>query len=1313
MATINQVKQLAETDTPLLFFQCILSSGDIEYWCTHSIAFNGNAYAARVLRHNLFELQLSADDAMDGISQLSVTLANADSELSEINAEIGFKGAQLTVFFAFADLASSTITTESAVLFRGIAGDPDEIAEDSLRLTFTNRLSLQRIPIPEVRVQRSCPWSFPTTVAQRTEALTGGANGRYSRFYRCGYSADLQNGCGTRNSGAAFTSCDGSRTQCQQRGMFNNDTSGKTTRRFGGFEFVPSAVMVRTSGAASSHLSPLLDNSALYNDPVPLVYGTGWLKAPVVFARNDGNLTRMETLLGMGVVQSVLKVVVNDIEIPLGIQGRDMTATGWYSLVTTGTRTGSFNPDFTDSNGTPLGDPYGSMSVLSIAVPNRISSGKSLPAVEVLMQGMQIDSYNPDGTFLATGFTDNPAWVILDILRRCGWSNSDLSLSTFAAAAAFCQELINTTDINGNPLKTPRYECNLIVTKRQSAATAMRGIRVGSSLMLRYGPTGLLELLPETTLATQQPVLPDGGNSTDSLNGGWPVYEFSDASEPFSGIVRNANGTSSVRLTSRTIAETSNRLSVEFQDAFNEYQQDSLSIVNDDDAALIGYEVTSQSTALGIANMSQANRVLLRQLDKSVKGNLFVQFQTSFRALKVRPGDIVALTYLKEGFSRTPFRVLRISPSTNYRLVNILAQVHDDDWYSDNPRVLAGSGRQPGSNIELPRPLIGLLAHDSLSGSLEHFDFKIGENIQAQNDGSATDTITVGFSNPTRPNANSPALPLLSLSPQYSNAGGSLPGGSSFYYAISAVDNQGNEGALSFTVAAAISIGSNTNSVTIVGLSFPTTAVSFNVYRGTTPQMLYRIATNQPVANNYQDSGAVPQPVGPPDASFDHANFYYRFEYAGPFTATSCSSTAITCADMGASPLVYAGMAVRIIEGTGSGQERMISTNNQSMVTVSSAWTVLPDTTSSFVITQASWQFAAVSPASPVQFEVGYRAGTVVQISGRAANVYDVEGSAALCPLTRFALGGGQADTGTTVAPGFTLAAPGGGELTLSQVGFTDLTNIASVASGTLTVFVWNELLTPSIYVLAAPLDAASTTVSLTIAGTPYAGQLVQVGAELMTVLSTNAGTNVYGVARGSAGSSSSTHNAGDSVLHLQATTVIAPFGHNFFANRASVNFLHTFGLPDVRVCAAQFFVTNAFGDSQAFTQCYTTALDGGLRTLSGGQFCIQVSGSLAMQQNAAPPLLIEASHAVRDIRASVNQAPTGFGISISLFQNGILYCSLNIPTASNTSGVLDGVQLPPFLAGASITMSLTLTVVPGFTGSISPGRDLTVTIRL
>lgn len=1313
MSTINQVKQLAEADTPLLFFECTLPSGDVEYWCTHSIAFNGNPYSARVLKHNLFDLQLSADDAMDGISQLSLTLANADSQLSELNAAIGFKGSQLAVHFAFADLQAMQITTESTVLFRGIAGDPDEIAEDSLTLSFTNKLSLQRIPLPEVRIQRSCPWNFPTTQAQRTEAANGGANGRFSQYFRCGYSADISEGIGTLNASQAYTSCDKSRTQCQQRGMFSSDASGRVTQRFGGFEFVPSAIMVRTSGSKTSHLSPVLDDAAKYNDAVPIVYGTGWLKALLIFARNDGNLTHMEALLSMGTIESVMKVVVNDIEIPLAVQGQDMTTTGWYSVVTTGTRNGNFNLDFTDANGNPLGDPYGSMAVLSVVVPNRISSGKTLPNIEVLLQGMQIDQYNPNGTFQQTSYTNNPAWVILDVLRRCGWTISDLNMPTFAAAAAFCGALINTTDLNGNAIQVPRYECNLILTKRQSAATIVRGIRVASSLMLRYGTTGLLELLPETTIATQQPTLPDGGNSTDLLNGGWPAYEFSDGSGPFSGIGRNSNGSSSVRLTSRSIAETSNRLSVEFQDESNEYQQDSLSLVDADDSALIGYEISSQSTALGIANFSQATRVLLRQLDKSTKGNTFVEFQTSFRALKVRPGDIVAVTYLKEGYIRVPFRVVKLSPSVNYQVVTVLGQIHDDDWYSDSPAVLGGAGRQPGTQIQTPRPLIGLLVHNDPNGNFEFFDFEVTEQVQAQSDGSAADKLTVAFSQPTKPAANSPNLPLLSLSPGYISGTGSISGGSNLYYAVTAVDSAGNEGELSFTVPATVPDENSANSVVIGGLSFPSTATAFNVYRGTTPQMLYRIATRQPINTSYVDSGAEPQPFGPPDASFDHANFYYRFEYAGPYPADIFSATTIGWSDMGATPSAYAGMVVRILEGTGRGQELSIASNDQTTLTVTPGWSVVPDATSTFVIAEPSWTFGAVSATSPVQFDVLYEAGTVVQISGRGANVSNQEGSPDLCPLTRWTLGGQTADAGLPSLPSFSLSAPGGGELLLYGVGFSDLTNTNSVTSGTLQVFSWNELNTPSTYSLAAAIDAMSTTLSLVQVVAGAAGTIIQVGTELMSVVSVDPVANTYTVVREVLASAATSHNPQDLVLHLDSTATSVAFAQDFFENRASSNYLHTLSLPDVRVCAAEFYVTNAFGNSQTQQTSYTLEPDGGLRTLSGGQFSIQVAGYLATQQNAAPPLLVEAAHPVRDIRCAVNQAATGYTVSVDVLQNGAEYCNVSIPSGQTNSTILDGVGLPALQSGASITINVTLQVVQGFSGQISPGRDLTVTVRL
>ena len=62
-----------------------------------------------------------------------------------------------------------------------------------------------------------------------------------------------------------------------------------------------------------------------------------------MFARNDGNLTHLEVLLGTGEIQSVLKVLVNDIEISAGEAGRDMTATGWFNVVGHGSRSGAFN----------------------------------------------------------------------------------------------------------------------------------------------------------------------------------------------------------------------------------------------------------------------------------------------------------------------------------------------------------------------------------------------------------------------------------------------------------------------------------------------------------------------------------------------------------------------------------------------------------------------------------------------------------------------------------------------------------------------------------------------------------------------------------------------------------------------------------------------------------------------------------------------------------------------------------------------------------------------------------------------------------
>jgi hypothetical protein len=291
--------------------------------------------------------------------------------------------------------------------------------------------------------------------------------------------------------------------------------------------------------------------------------------------------------------------------------------------------------------------------------------------------------------------------------------------------------------------------------------------------------------------------------------------------------------------------------------------------------------------------------------------------------------------------------------------------------------------------------------------------------------------------------------------------------------------------------------------------------------------------------------------------------------------------------------------------------------------------------------------------------------------------------------------------------------APGGGDLTLSQIGFGSLANSASIRSGTLQVSAWNELVQPGSIALAAALDSVTATVAVTSLPSVVLGSILQVDSELLYVVSVNTAAKTLTVLRAALGSLAGPHSAGQTVLPLQTSTIVVPFGQNFFANRASQNFIHTAHLPDLRISAAQFFVTNSFGDSQSSQQCFTTLANGGLRTLSGGQFSMQVAGVLSAQQTAAPPLLVAASHAVRDIRASLNQAPTGYTIGIDLLQNGVRYTTLTIASATTASNVVNGASLPALTEGATLTLTTRLTKVANYTGTLYAGKDLMVTIRM
>ena len=691
---------------------------------------------------------------------------------------------------------------------------------------------------------------------------------------------------------------------------------------------------------------------------------------------------------------------------------------------------------------------------------------------------------------------------------------------------------------------------------------------------------------------------------------------------------------------SRNTTDTPNRFSVEFQDALNEYQQDSLSLVDVDDVAQTGQEITGPFAVLGIPHYDQASRILKFNLDRSVQGNTYVEFETSVRAVGLQPGDIISLTYLKEGFNRQPFRVTGITPAMNYRTATITAQIHNDSWYSDtNGQGPADGRRQPDAGQGLPRPLIGTVVD-----SHGEIQFGIEETSSAESDGGSTIQANVSFFQPALPAINQIGIPLLSLAPTL-GTGGSLVGNQTLYYAISGVNAAGEESGLSFVVRASIPAGGNSNSITIGGLSFSSATSGFHVYRGPNPSELFRIASNHALAAQFTDTGLAVQLASPPDPNYDHANFYWRRELQPEYPATIHSAVTVGNNTLQMGVDSYKGASVRILRGTGAGQERAVKSNTETTLTLTSAWNSQPDPTSFFAIAESSWHFGALGSSSPAQFDIPNRTGETVQIRGLAANANDRESPAELATVTRWVIGGAGGGVDGDVPPkpifGMGLIPHRGGYLEVGGIGFSALTNTQTIFAATFTIYYIDELAGQPLTKLNADIEGSDETIQLTVPGTSEPGSFIEIDSEVMRVDVVLEGGSQYQVTRGMHDTSAAAHAGQPVVYPLKTKVAIASFAPDFFGSLASGDWAMPVLLSDARVTSGELFVTNSIGNSETGFVSVTGTVHDGLRTLSGGQYSIEVEGFLSVENGAAPDLLIEASHTVGDIYAVVRQAPS------------------------------------------------------------------------
>jgi hypothetical protein len=310
--------------------------------------------------------------------------------------------------------------------------------------------------------------------------------------------------------------------------------------------------------------------------------------------------------------------------------------------------------------------------------------------------------------------------------------------------------------------------------------------------------------------------------------------------------------------------------------------------------------------------------------------------------------------------------------------------------------------------------------------------------------------------------------------------------------------------------------------------------------------------------------------------------------------------------------------------------------------------------------------------------------------------------------VTRWQIGGsGTSDADIPPLPYFGLGAgPRGGTVELSGVSFTELTNTSTISAATLTMHYWDELRERPRLSLTQALGTGDSVLELNGTGDAVPGSYLQIDSEVMRLDSVEENGARYVVTRGMHSSPAAEHGVQSAIYALQSKTVIAAFPPNFFGSPYSGSWSQAVTLPDARVATAELFVTNRRGNSPVRAICLTTAVDKGLRTLSGGQYSIQVDGYLAIEDRVAPALVVESGHSVRDVLAVLGNAADA-EVRLRIDIDGVECCTLSIPAGMTTSAAVDGSATGPLAAGAKMTLAVVAV------GQTYPGANLTVLIRL
>jgi hypothetical protein len=415
--------------------------------------------------------------------------------------------------------------------------------------------------------------------------------------------------------------------------------------------------------------------------------------------------------------------------------------------------------------------------------------------------------------------------------------------------------------LNGATKTHERYRGSWALEDRKPASQIITALRNASNLLLSpNSKTGKMQCFVKQSMAEQQPAAIAGSNYNTAISSrladgttanGYAAYSFSES---------NIEG--ALKVTTRNLEDTPNKVQFQFQDEDNQWQDDSISQIDPQAYTAAGLqELPLQFDALGVPNFDQASRIANIALAEVNRGNprgdaggsLIFTFRTSMKAVHLasRIGLICILSWAQLGLSQQPVRVISAKPSSDGKFWDITAHWHEDIWYTDaygqNPAPFykAPYSASVLGNSPLPwKPCYEAYDQtDALypaidNGTQAQANFRVTTSTQTNQDGSATPILGVSGYVPVSKLSDLTGAPFVPLQAQAASTGGQLSTGT-YYMVLCAIDYTGALSGPSQIVTGVIPASVTTGLLTIPNIIWDANVIGYRVFIGTSVLTMY------------------------------------------------------------------------------------------------------------------------------------------------------------------------------------------------------------------------------------------------------------------------------------------------------------------------------------------------------------------------------------------------------------------------------------------------------------------------------------------